>query len=543
MKKARAFLMGNETEYSMALAPDEPSDIRSSESTSLVRRRNSQLHDVLLAAIRERHDWLPDVRGNGGIYIDNGARYYLDTGNHNEFSSPELSTPRDLATYDRAAERILRRAQADVRAGADGLNIAVTKSNINFSMPDRATWGLHEAYTCRVPLRDAAPQLMAHLVSRVPYAGAGYLSAESRGTGFELSQRARHMTRPMGVETTRDRAIFCTRSWKPSDVSETGWRRTNLICKDSQRCSFGVYLSHGVTGLLFMIINEGHRIGRTMKLKNPVAAMRSISLDPTLKARVELSDGRQVTALDIQRTYLREAKPHVESGCFPQWTAELWNHWSDTVDQLDNDPGQLADRLDTYLKFKLFDRQLKRAELTWPMLREALGVLTMARHRTTESVIAAVLSEDGSQLSKEDLVLFRQLSSHRDVKRVGLERLCFAVRLQAVELNYHELGGLFDQLNDAGKIDSVVVDPDAVEPAMHRPPAGGRAEARSQSIVEASGEGWACDWEYVIHRADKQWYDLRDPFSNERELTTFPDDSQLARSSSMLASLISRLSD
>ena len=504
----KPFLMGAEVEYSMPSTSPEFS------------RWVPRFHSLLLSAIRGEHHWLPDIRDSGGIYIDNGSRYYLDSGNHNEFCSPELSTPRQIAVYDRAAEQILLRAKTALKAQPEGIDICITKNNINFSMPDRAAWGQHEAYTCWIQLEAAAVQLIAHLVTRIPYAGAGCLSGHADGMGFELSQRVRHLTRLTGEETTSDRAIFCTRAWKPSDSSDVGWTRTNLISKDSQRCSFGMYLSYGVTGLLFIIMNEGHRIGRNVQLRDPVAAMRALSLDPWLKVKLPLINGKRVTAIEIQRSYLREAQQYVEKGGYPDWTHEVLNHWSATLDQLESDPLQLANKLDTYLKLRMFDHQLTRATLSWAALRQALQVLDRIRYGVPDRVVCAVLNESASGLNAGDAMLFKQLAKDREVKRVGLDRLRFAVRLQALELNYHELGGLFDQIADAGQVDSVVVTPEDVEYAIHHPPSGGRAESRSRSIREFHGQPWACDWQSVISQDGEKWIDLRDPFTNKRKVTS-----------------------
>ena len=68
----KPFLMGAEVEYSMS----------SAEPQSAGRR--GQLHRWLLDAIREKYDWLHDLQSPAGIYLGNGSRYYLDSGNHNE---------------------------------------------------------------------------------------------------------------------------------------------------------------------------------------------------------------------------------------------------------------------------------------------------------------------------------------------------------------------------------------------------------------------------------------------------------------------------
>jgi len=418
----------------------------------------------------------------------------------------------------------IARCCAGLRAKAavqDRVEICLTKNNVNFSMPDRTAWGQHEAYTCWISLESAARQLIPHLVSRLPYAGAGCLSAHDQGMGFELSQRARHMTRLTGPETMHDRAIFCTRAWKPSDVSQHGWTRTNLLSKDSQRCSYGMYLSYGVTGLLFMIMNQGHTIGRDVQLKDPLAAMRSYSLDPWMQTKVPLGNGKLATAIDIQRAYFDEAEPFVRRGEFPDWTDELLGHWSATLDQLQKSPLDLAAKLDPYLKLAIFDHQLTRVPTTWAALRQAIQLLDEMRLTAPESVVDALLVESSAGLERgTPKALYDQLASLRKTKRVDMDRLRFAVRLQALELNYHELGGLFDLMAADGLVDPVVVTPDDVERAIHRPPAGGRAEARSKSITEFHGQDdWVCDWQYVINHNEETWVDLRDPFSNRRDVT------------------------
>ena len=511
----KPFLMGSETEYSMS-----ESKYSKSSLVANLRRRSGNFHEWLLSAVRRDHCWLSDIATPTGIYIDNGSRYYLDAGNHNELSSPEVESPCEIASYDRAGERILLNAKAVLKSGPKAADICITKNNINFSMPDIAAWGQHEAYTCWIPLEDAAAPLIPHLVSRIPYAGAGCLSSHPNGMGFELSQRSRHMTCLTGRHTTHTRAIFCTRAWKRSDVSTAGWTRTNLISKDSQRCSFGMYLSFGITGMLFMILNEGHQLGSTVQLKDPLSAMRAFSIDPWLKVKVPLASGKLVTAIDIQRVYLREAERIVTRGDFPDWTGEVLDHWATTLDQLEKDPMNLADRLDTYVKMAIFDRLLTRAKMTWASLREALQALEQLRGDVPSSVVAAVLSEDPSGLNSEHSALFHRVTKQNDIKRVGAEHLRFAMRLQALELNYHELGGLFDQMATVGKINPVVITEQEVNHAIHNPPSKGRANARSQSITKFNAQrSWQCDWQYTVNVAEKKWVDLRDPFTGHREIT------------------------
>ena len=53
-----------------------------------------------------------------------------------------------------------------------------------------------------------------------------------------------------------------------------GWIRAHLISKDSQRAPLGIYLTHGVTGLLIEMLNRGVAVGQGLALVDPVATLR-----------------------------------------------------------------------------------------------------------------------------------------------------------------------------------------------------------------------------------------------------------------------------
>src|ERR1017187_7503162 len=54
------------------------------------------------------------------MFLENGARFYIDCGFHPEMTTPECTTPWELARYVKAGERILERLAQDVWAEACG---------------------------------------------------------------------------------------------------------------------------------------------------------------------------------------------------------------------------------------------------------------------------------------------------------------------------------------------------------------------------------------------------------------------------------------
>jgi proteasome accessory factor A len=506
----KPFLMGSETEYAIS-------------GRAAGRQLDAdEVYDGLAGVLRERRSWMADRGGYRGMYLQHGGRLYLDYGAHPEHATPECFTPAQVACYDKAGEALLGLARTHLLAAGRAERIAVVKNNLDPLHPDQFSYGTHESYTCWVPADAAGPQLLPHLASRLVYAGAGGLSGHAGGVGFELSQRARHLVKVTGYSTTGDRALFSTRIRKESDYSSAGWTRVHLIGKDSQRAPFGIYLTFATTGLLIQMLNQGLKVGKGLLLEDPIKALRDISRDPWLRVKVPLADGRKLTALEIQESYLAECEQAVQHGGLPEWAPEALRHWRQTLEDLRQDPLRLARRLDTYCKLLIYEHELLRAGYEWDDLRLALAKLNLLRLSHKEEVVPALVAEDPSRLSAEaaqDYALARG-----EVSGPGeLERLRFAVRLQALDVHYHELGGLYDRLYAAGRMEGVVVSSADVERATREAPAGGRAAARGAFIASVNGESdWLADWQYLWHEPSGRCLDLRDPFSGESRLVNLP---------------------
>jgi hypothetical protein len=507
--ETKPFLMGSETEYAVAgRGPNGAVD-------------PDALYGLLAEAIRAERRSVPDRGGYRGHYLENGGRFYLDYGSHPEYATPECLTPAQVACHDKAGEALLELARQHVMRTRPGLKVTVVKSNLDPVIPDDVTYGTHESYTCWVSAEVAAPQILPHLASRVLYAGSGGLSAHWHGDGFELSQRARHIVTAVGHSTTGDRALFGTRIRKESDYGMTGWVRVHLIAKDSQRSPFGIYLTFATTGLLIEMINRGHTVGRGLALMNPVEAMHLFSRDPWLRAKARLMNGQDLTALEIQFRYLEECERAVQHGGLPEWAPEAVRHWRETLEELSKDPLRLARRLDAYCKLLIYEHELLRAGYEWQDLREGLKKLALLRSGYEDAVVTAVVAGSPSGLSPEEHFAYGQALAETGAGQDSeLERLRFALRLQALDVHYHELGGLYDRLREARRVENVVFSGAAVDAATLEPPAGGRAAVRGNWVRDHAGEGdWSGDWQYLWHPPTQRCLDLRDPFSGEQRVS------------------------
>ncbi|MCL3793385.1 proteasome accessory factor PafA2 family protein, partial [Actinomyces sp. 186855] len=92
-----------------------------------------------------------------------------------EYSSPEVLTPLDALTWDRAGEVVARRAMTALSQGDDGARaeeVVLYKNNVDGK---GAAYGSHESYLVRrdLPFDLLVAALIPFLVTRPVIAGAG----------------------------------------------------------------------------------------------------------------------------------------------------------------------------------------------------------------------------------------------------------------------------------------------------------------------------------------------------------------------------------
>src|SRR5262249_50039877 len=147
----KPFLMGIETEYAASGTRDgqwiDPEEV----------------YNPLADALRELRATAADHAGCHGLYLENGARLYLDYGGHPEHATAECHTPRQAALYDKAGEVLLRLAAERAMVRNPALSVRVIKNNLDPIDPDNTTYGTHESYTCWAPSEVVGPQLIPHL--------------------------------------------------------------------------------------------------------------------------------------------------------------------------------------------------------------------------------------------------------------------------------------------------------------------------------------------------------------------------------------------
>jgi len=200
-----------------------------------------------------------------------------------------------------------------------------------------------------------------------------------------------------------------------------------------------------------------------MTLENPIRAIRDISHDITCRRTVHLANGREVSALDIQREYLDRALRYAESTGFPpleQRALEMWEHCVSTIE---NDPLKLEREVDWVIKHNL---------------------------------MSAYCEKHGVDIGD--------------------------ARLQMIDFQYHDIvrdRGLFHRLVDREMVE-VICREDDIEIAVDTPPQTTRARLRGEFIraAKAKKRDYTVDWVHLkVNDQAQRTVMCKDPLKNRDE--------------------------
>ena len=309
---------------------------------------------------------------SSNAFLPNGGRLYLDVGSHPEYATPECDSLLDAVTHDRAGERIVERLaiSAEERLEAESVRgtVFVFKNNTDSA---GNSYGCHENYLTRRSDDPSgyASNLIPFLISRQIYAGAGKVLNTARGPIYAISQRADHIWEGVSSATTRSRPIINSRDEPHADAES--FRRLHVIVGDSNMSEYTTFLKIGVVACVLRMLEDPSMSFRDLSLENPIRAIRDISHDMTCRQRVQLANGREISALDIQREFLDAALNYADRRGFNDEEMTALRMWEHCITAIEDDPLQLDRELDWVIKYKLIEAYRERhgLELSDPQIQ------------------------------------------------------------------------------------------------------------------------------------------------------------------------------
>ena len=404
---ANAMLLSSQIVNGYGGRPDVPRNRRArwdfEEESPLRDARGFDLGSALGPEYLEAED----DAGLANVILTNGARLYVDHA-HPEYSTPEVTNPRDAVLWDKAGERIMAEASRRAAQTVPGQPpIQLYKNNTDNK---GQSYGSHENYLMSraTPFADIVRHLTPFFVSRQVVAGQGRvgIGQDGRGEGFQLSQRADFFEVEVGLETTLKRPIINTRDEPHADAER--YRRLHVIIGDANLSETSTYLKLGTTSLVLAMI-EDKFLTVDLSVEEPVSSLRAVSHDPSLRHVLTLRSGRTLTAVQLQMEYLEQARKYVEDrfgdGVDAQ-TADVLDRWESVLTRLEQDPMLCARELDWVAKLRLLEGYRTRDGLGWGSSRLQLVDLQYSDVRPEKGLYARLGARGAMErLVSEDEVL------------------------------------------------------------------------------------------------------------------------------------------
>jgi len=332
---------------------------------------------------------------SSNVFLRNGSRIYLDVGSHPEYATAECDNLVQLINHDRAGERILEDliVDAEQRLLSEGISgdIYLFKNNTD---SHGNSYGCHENYLIsRVgDFSKITDVLVPFLVSRQLICGAGKVLHTARGAEFSVSQRAEHIWESVSSATTRSRPIINTRDEPHADPER--YRRLHVIVGDSNMSETTTLLKVGAAELVLRLIEAGVPM-RDFTLENPIRAIRDMSRDRTGQTRVALSNGRRISALELQTEYYEKVSEFVRrDGSSTPTVERVLDLWERTLRAVAEDKLALIDtEIDWAIKLRLLDRyaakhrlgfadpRIAQLDLAYHDIRRGRGLFSLLEER------------------------------------------------------------------------------------------------------------------------------------------------------------------
>jgi hypothetical protein len=545
-------IVGLETEYALIHYPKYPSRQKTLAGTEVFELMNRVMDTAGIVRLYEEK-FYPETRTEpfsnfedrrrytmkkNRMFLENGARFYLDTGDHPEYATPECRSAADILVYDKAGERLIeelsRRTENRLAAEGSPCDIFVCKNNVDVR---GNTYGCHENYL--IPRRGkrhnesaffkkVIRELIPFLITRQIFCGSGKVMTGNK-LGYQISQRADFIDSELSSDTTFRRGIINSRDEPLSRIDK--YRRLHILVGDSNLSEMATFLKVGTTMLVLRLIEEeGLEDGPV--IEDPILSLREISHDPDCMIKLKLADGSYRSAMEIQRYYFEKVRTFLETEgtARERETALTLSHWKRMLDTIERDPSALGGELDWVAKRQLTDRYLERAGSSYQELNRWVYFIKRMKslrledslfyhhRREAEFDIPTFLK---NRMSQGD---FMELKRHVRYSEIAFEHY-FRIHgiyhnLLKMDIKFHDIRrdrGLYYRMREKNLTKAFDYPglEEAVNKAQTQPPRNTRARIRGEFIklLDKTKLKGAVNWDSIsLHDVKLRKINLMSPF-------------------------------
>ena len=331
---------------------------------------------------------------SSNVFLRNGSRIYLDVGSHPEYATAECDDLIQLINHDRAGERILEDliVDAEHRLASEGItgDIYLFKNNTD---SHGNSYGCHENYL----ISRIGDFLEDHRrAGSVPGFAAADLrcrqgAAHSLRGGVQRQPARRAHLGKRVVGDHRSRPIINTRDEPHADPER--YRRLHVIVGDSNMSETTTLLKVGSASWCCGSLRPASRCGTSPGEPDP--SYSDMSRDRSGQVKVALSNGRRVSALELQTEYYEKVSEFVRRESLGTRIVDrVLDLWERTLRAVAEDKLALIDtEIDWAIKLKLLDRysakhrlgfadpRIAQLDLAYHDIRRSRGVFSLLEER------------------------------------------------------------------------------------------------------------------------------------------------------------------
>jgi proteasome accessory factor A len=189
--------------------------------------------------------------------------------------------------------------------------------------------------------------------------------------------------------------------------------RLHVIFYDTSLADTSTYLKVGVMQLVLAML-EADRGNDSLILDDPLSALLHWGHDPELRATARLLDGKRVTAVELQLSFLEAARACAAHGVFDGYVedaGDILDLWEDTLLKLqERDFHALSARLDWVIKRAVIERAIAREPgMTWES----------PRAKFLDLMYSCISADEGLFWQLEQAGLVQRLVSDADVAKLA----------------------------------------------------------------------------------------------------------------------------
>jgi hypothetical protein len=343
-------IIGTEMEYGIMASP-----VPGVEKLSLLE------HVQLQAFVNQSlgNLGIAKLGGNNNYFLGNGGRLYQDINCLREFATPEDVSYEGVLASEIVGEKIVQ-TSASLYTSGTGSATFVTKRVID---DEDKTCGYHVSLSAdaeKVSVTEQGLSLYGvFAATRAVLFGAGAI----RSSGvYVIAQKASQLDSDYSQETTRNKPVVNLRNEAHSNDK---YVRVHDTSGDPTMSPWATMVKFGAASIVLRLIENGRQIPELRFADNLHTVARQVAHDHELKNQYKIVDGEPMTALEVTRRIIREARDLEKEGGLSiqeQWALEEWEKAAADIGQ---DPALVMKKVEWVVRRMALLRQQSKHGWEW----------------------------------------------------------------------------------------------------------------------------------------------------------------------------------